>query len=906
MKKIIAKLSEVFVPISLCLALIVTAVMSMNLIENLQGNARVINHIGIVRGATQRLIKKELQHEEDDKLIQRLDAILDGLSNGCDDLSLIKLNDEQFQALLVEMKEDWTSIKSEIYNYRQGSSSNHLYALSEKYFDLADKTVFKAEEYTEQQVQHTRGFLIFMNVIFILMAIGCTIFTFYQEKRRKKLIKAEEENIKKSEMLAKQAQALQAPMDEISEMMYVSDLKTYDLLFVNETGKKIFHIDMNKPHQKCYKVIQGLDEPCSFCTNKCLKMNETYSWEYTNPLLNRHYLLKDRLIEWDGRSARMEIAFDITENNNEKKELMERLKRDEIRLDCVRELYNNRDTDLAINRVLALIGELFSAERAYVFKFHGEYYSNIAEWCKEGVTPEIDNLQNIPLDDYKEWLEELEKNKKVIINDVEELKDTVPLGYELLSKQNIRNLVWVPLIKDGKVIGSFGLDNQDLDLAEIAIPFLQTVQYFLTLTMQRNENEKKLYEMSQIDKLTSFFNRNRFIHDLAKFEKHKEPFGVIYLDVNGLKEINDSFGHDAGDQLIKECADIMSSRHLSKYLYRIGGDEFVIIFMNITEEGFQDCVQLLKNDFKESRCRIALGSKWNEDSSKIQNVIKEADKLMYADKKRFYQGHHVSSRYRYHDDILKQLADPEVLIKHIQERRFKVYLQSKIDLDSEKLAGAEALVRYQDEDGEIILPDKFISILEDAYSISKIDYFVFEEVCKKLSTWIGKGYEEVTISSNFSRVTFMEDGFVKRIEAICDHYQINRSLLEIEITESVDYVDLDTLIEKINEIRNAGFKVAVDDFGVESSNLKLLSLVKLDVLKIDKGFVKDIEENKNAQIIIGNIARMCKEMNIQLVVEGIENEQQLEILKKYDVKRVQGFLFSKPVSYSVFEEKYIK
>lgn len=192
---------------------------------------------------------------------------------------------------------------------------------------------------------------------------------------------------------------------------------------------------------------------------------------------------------------------------------------------------------------------------------------------------------------------------------------------------------------------------------------MQTIQYFLSLTMQRNENEKMLFEMSQIDRLTSFYNRNRFIQDVSELKESKDSVGVVYLDINGLKEINDSFGHDTGDKMIKECADIMRSSVSSKHLYRIGGDEFVIIYVDITEESFYDNVQLLKNAFEKSKCQAAIGCRWNEECTHIQDIIKEADELMYDDKKRFYQGHHATGRYRHNNDILRSLADPDVLNK---------------------------------------------------------------------------------------------------------------------------------------------------------------------------------------------------------------------------------------------------
>lgn len=905
MRKIISKLSGTFVSVILCAALVFTAFKSLDLIADLQGDARVINYIGIVRGATQRLIKQELNQVTDDDLISRLDRILDGLSNGSEELNLIRLDSDEFQTLLVEMKEDWQEIKQEIYECRNGASTQSLYELSEAYFELADDTVFTAESYTEQAVQKARKSLMLMNLIFIVVALGCSVLVFFQDWRERKLIEVEDENRRKSEQLSKRARELMEPMNEISELMYVADMDTYELLFVNEAGKKMFQMDDSKSHLICYKELQGLDEPCSFCTNKILKMDETYSWEYTNPIIKKHYLLKDRLIEWDGRIARMEIAFDITDVNNEKNELKEKLGRDEIRLACVRELYNNRDLELAIQKVLEYIGKLFSAERSYVFLFHGDYYSNIAEWCKEGIEPQINNLQNIPLGDYKTWLSELEQHRKVVINDIEEIKDTFPTGYELLVHQGIRNLVWVPLIKNGNVSGSIGLDNQDLGMAEAAIPFLQTIQYFLSLTIQRNENEKMLLELSQIDKLTSFYNRNCFIRDVSEFKQTSDPTGVVYLDLNGLKDINDSLGHNAGDQLLQECADIMRKEADTKYLYRIGGDEFVAIYTDIMEERFYDNVQQLKRGFENSKCQVAIGCKWTENSAFIEDIIKEADELMYEDKKRFYKGHHATGRYRHNNDIYKFLAEPEALAENLNNRNFKVYLQAKIDVEERRMVGAEALVRYQDVNGTVAKPDKFIPILEDTYFISKIDYYVFEEVCRNLSIWAECGEPEVTVSSNFSRTTFMNDSFVKRIEAISDQYHVKRSCLEIEITESANFTDLDTLVTRINEIRNAGFKVSMDDFGVDSSNLAMLSLVEFDVLKIDKRFVQDITSNKRAQIIIGTMTKMCDEMGIQLIAEGIENEQQLSVLMKYGVKTVQGFLFSKPISIDEFEKQYL-
>ena len=443
------------------------------------------------------------------------------------------------------------------------------------------------------------------------------------------------------------------PMNEISELMYVSDIETYDLLFANEAGKKTFHIDNTKKN-KCYKVIQGFDAPCPFCTNHLLSMDETYSWEYTNPLTKRHYLLKDRLMEWEGRLARMEIAFDITETANEKIELKKRLERDNILVDCIRELYRNHDLLAAMNYMLEHIGQMFGAQRAYVFLMEGDYASNVAEWCQEGIVPQIDNLQNVSLSEFALWIEMFKQQKDIVIENIESLKEKQRAEYEFLKKQDIQSVIMVSIEKGGLLAGSIGLDNPDPNLMSNAVTFLETLRYFVMLAIRRYEDEKMLQRLSYVDTLTSFYNRNRFIEDIEKIEKETNSIGVIYLDINGLKEVNDRFGHLSGDNLLKRCADIIQKSIEKGSFYRIGGDEFVVICQTIDEEEFLSYVNHLKEHFAQiNDCKAAIGYKWSDSSQNIKKLINIADELMYQDKQSFYEQHDMTRRYRYNQKMLK-------------------------------------------------------------------------------------------------------------------------------------------------------------------------------------------------------------------------------------------------------------
>ena len=895
MKRILTTLQGKAVPTLLSVALLLTGVLSIDFIKSLQGDARVINYTGIVRGGTQRLVKKELNHLSDDTLIARLDGILSGLSEGSDELDLIRLPSAEFQELLAKMKFEWAEIKAEIVRYRNGGSGDALLQLSEEYFALADRTVLAAELFTEESVQDAKNALLYMNLAFIFLAGLSALSAFYHEKRRKRLEEAEEENRRKSAHLSRLSQELLVPMNEISELMYVSDIDTYDLLFINDVGKKTFRLDERRG-TKCYEALQRRDAPCPFCNIPLMKADETYTWEFTNPLTKRHYLLKDRLMEWEGRRARMEIAFDITETANEKKEMRDRLERDRVLVECLRELHRNHNIAQATDFVLEQVGKLFSAGRAYVFQFQGESFSNTAEWCAQGVEPQIHNLQNLPQTEFTMWFDIFRSQENLLIADVEDLKGTMIQGYELLAAQGIERAVLVPLEREGKVDGCIGLDNPPREHLENAAAFLQTLRYFLMLAIRRSEDEKLLSKLSYHDVLTSFYNRNRYIQDVNGLTGQSVPVGVIYLDVNGLKEVNDHFGHAAGDRVLTRCAQTIRRICKKGSFYRIGGDEFVIIYTGIGKTNFYEIVRELRNNFQGETCRAAIGTQWAEDCGNLPAVIAEADEIMYADKKAFYRNHQPSGRYRHHTDSARHLTDPDLLREKMADNRFLLYLQPKV--------GAEALVRYRDDDGQIVSPDAFIPILEDSRLISKVDFHVFESVCAKIREWSGQGESPFPISCNFSRCSFMEASFVERLDAICGTYGLSKAYLEIEVTESLNNVDYKKLKAQIDRVRAAGFQVSIDDFGIESSNLALLSMATFDALKIDRGFVKDIMINGNARTVVEAMVGMCRKMDIRLIAEGVEDEKQLAVLKECGVRIVQGFLFSRPIPVEEYEKKY--
>lgn len=891
--------------IFLLVVLVLSGLLSLYSMGNLQGNARVINYTGVVRGATQRLVKEELEGRRDDALISKLDGIIEELRTGEGENRLVRLKDDEYQEMVALMQERWEEMKQEIRKVREGADSQRLYNLSEDFFELADESVGTAEQYAERYVRMAQICFAALTLICTAAAILLAVYMRKQEQRRREVEMMENANLEKSRKLSRMTQDLQAPMNEISELLYVSDMDTYELLFINDAGKRSFHLD-DIEGKICYRVLQGRDSPCPFCTNRFLKSGENYTWEITNPITGRHYLLKDRLIEWEGRRARLELAFDTTDAEQEKEKLKYALSSEQMVMECVRTLYCKKDMKEAVGDVLREIGTFLKAERTYMFNLREGFLHNDYEWCAENAGSRHEALKDISAAQLEEWRRVLNQKGCIVMKDAEEFM-TIFQGSEAIARErNIRNVAISTLEIDDVLMGCLGVDNLPEDRLMNIGSILQTICYFILLAYRRAEDEQQLAHLSYYDTLTSFYNRNRYIEDMQRMTGKEGSVGIVYLDVNGLKDINDRYGHAFGDKILTVCAERMKQVFQEGSFYRVGGDEFVIICHDVPKERFCQRVNELRAAFKrDALCKAAIGSQWTEKLVDVGQVVANADAQMYEDKKEFYRNNPASKRYRHHSDELLYLTDPEILRQEISRNQFVVYLQPKISSADRTAVGAEALIRYQSRDGSLVLPGNFLPLLEESRTVSQIDFFVFEFICSKIKAWSREGKKGFPVSVNFSRYSLTQPHFIEHLLSICDKYRISPTCLEIEITETVrsgNDIDICVLIESLRE---AGFIVTIDDFGTEYANLALLSAVEFDVLKLDKSMVDDVVSNPKAQAIVSSIVDMGQKMGIQIVAEGIETEEQLEVLRTCGVELAQGFLFSKPISVDEYEKRYL-
>ena len=301
-------------------------------------------------------------------------------------------------------------------------------------------------------------------------------------------------------------------------------------------------------------------------------------------------------------------------------------------------LSGEEEYDVAMNHALRELSRVLHPDRLYILETDGKTVSNTFEWCAPGVAPEIDTLQNLDYAQYiGGWEKFLEHSTSVIIEDIEVLKDDDSVDYWNLKRQGIERIIDAPFYHDGELIGYLGVDNYEKSELVNTVTVLETVSYFIASKITNYRLMAELEHASCYDALTGLHNRNACIEKIDFLMQHSSSIGIVYADVNGLKEINDTRGHQAGDEALKRAAHLLAKCYGSENAYRMGGDEFLVLMPLVKELDFKASFRRLRELVgREQDLSIALGSDWVADTTHLNEAICRTDQRMYSDKVEFY------------------------------------------------------------------------------------------------------------------------------------------------------------------------------------------------------------------------------------------------------------------------------
>lgn len=511
--------------------------------------------------------------------------------------------------------------------------------------------------------------------------------------------------------------------------------------------------------------------------------------------------------------------------------------------------------------------------------------------------PQKEHLQRVELENAQRWIAQFRAGQAVCIRDLDAELDHGSGEYQTLKPQGIRRLTAVPLRQDNELWGFIGVDNP-VQFSEDTSP-LESLAFFITEFVQKRRIEDHMNYMSYHDSLSGLYNRYQYTERLQQLAAAPpESVGVVFVDIDGLKKINDSYGHGYGDMYIVETADILREYFPEDMIYRIGGDEFVVLYTGVARERFTELCGALERAFDDrERCSVSIGYTWSDWKVNIYKLANSADELMYLNKQNAYQKHRL-------EDFHHKPAMLDDLLASIHAGEFEIRLQVKMDTRLEQPAGAEALVRHRSTRLGTVFPDQFIHLLEKQLIIKYVDFYVCETVCRMLDRWMRQYGAAVPVSVNFSRLTLMEPRFLEQLLAIRERYDFPPECLELEITESTDKMGYDNMIRVVGEIRENGFRIALDDFGTKYTSLSLFTEMDVDMVKLDKSLVDGLENNPKSRIIVKDVVQMCRELGAKSIAEGVETFRQLEILRALGCDQVQGYYYSKPLSVAEFEEKF--
>lgn len=583
--------------------------------------------------------------------------------------------------------------------------------------------------------------------------------------------------------------------------------------------------------------------------------------------------------------------------------------------------WKNGDRDLqdGLQKMLCMAGEYLECDKVSILEVDvvGNNLYCCYEWCqKESMVPERNQYLMYGKKVVKRFLEYFTEEKAMIVSPDVEKEDSSDMYRFSLQKKNVKAAAHYALFKDDVLVYLFRFENYNKprEWSAIQLSFIEKFSEDLKalLLEKRDQSRVELFMDRYVnyDRLTKIPTYQKFQKDAREFiQAHPgEEFAIIYSDFKNFKYINDAFGYAVGDYVLCTFADIIKEGSDEKTICRIAADSFAGILVSHSHEEVIEMVEkknhLLKVKLREEypgmNLTFADGIYFYDGHAPLADVIDNANFARRIAKKNPEGGITV-----FDEDMKKKMQQESLMLNSLDNAlvngEFQVYYQPKINLETEKIVGAEALIRWERMDGTIIYPDQFIPFCESNGLITKLDLFVLEQTCVLLSEWMKAGKELVTISVNLSRYDCLKQQFYETVTEIVDSYGIPHEYLEFEVTESVFLGDVSELSRFLNRLLQAGFLVSIDDFGSGYSALNVLPEIPANFIKFDRVFLQNEDQNKR-QTLLKYLVRMVKHLGFRTLCEGIEEEEQARFCKSIGCEQAQGFLFSKPVNLEAFKK----
>ena len=446
---------------------------------------------------------------------------------------------------------------------------------------------------------------------------------------------------------------------------------------------------------------------------------------------------------------------------------------------------------------------------------------------------------------------------------------------------------------------------------------LESIRHSMVDSFTRLEAEKKeLYLMARTDSLSGLANRNSLNEYIERLiptmQRNEKEFAFLFLDIDHFKTVNDSLGHNIGDELLKNISSIIKKTlRPSDFVARVGGDEFVIVIQEYKSYiELSNIIQRIQDHLSQTwliqthpiniNCSIGVAF-FPKDGDDIVSLMKNADIAMYEAKKLGRNQYHFFTE-ELNETVQKVINLDKQMRQALIDNEYMLYYQPKVDLSNGKILGVEALIRWKNKENGFISPNEFIPLAEENGFIKELGIWIVDEALNQYVKWRNLGID-ISIAINISAKQFLEKDFeIKFIEKL-EEKKINPSKINLEITEYILMDKSDYVKDILNILHNHGIKISLDDFGTGYSSLSYLKKFPIDYLKIDKAFLDDYESS-SGKIFLETIVKMGQMLKMKVIAEGVEKQEQIDYLKSISCDEYQGYYFSKPLNKEDFEKLY--
>ena len=542
------------------------------------------------------------------------------------------------------------------------------------------------------------------------------------------------------------------------------------------------------------------------------------------------------------------------------------------------------------------IGKSYRAEEVTFFrKVSDDYYERIVGW---NAYEKGDTLQVNPkhMKYFEEILQQTAPETSLYIDGKDSVGykqalkvfDTDELNYSLFLMGHMED----GELKYGILAEKCEGRVRDYRVRDAVMEMIRWTKYIYSI---KEEYENAL----ECDRNTGILNYESYVNRVENMNEDMiSTLGMVGIQMVDLKKYNQQYGTQKGDESLIFVAECMARIFGRKNCYRVGRTSFLIVCENIAYAQFENNYQQLEQELEEAYYEwIVTANAWEQASifpRRMQEQIEE--KLRVAQNKKKYNN---ATSEKTVQEILENIQ------QLIQDGSFCTFLQPKADTITGQVCGAEALIRLRDKEKGIIPPGRFLPSIEQAGLIRHIDLFILQDVCRIIKNWMEEGWKPFPISLNYSRVTILEPDILEETNRIVESYGIPKNYIEIEITESIGSIDNISLKNIVGKFAKSGYRIALDDYGAEYSNVYVLYSLQLNTLKLDRRIINDVYHDMKARIIVENVLDICKKFNITSVAEGVETKEHLEVLKDMSCDVIQGYYLNKPLPKEEFYRYYI-